>query len=192
MLWFGEKLEKWDDTRLVAEYAKTCSPRYTTVLYKRYAHLVFGACIKYLQSEELAKDAVMAIFEKVLLELKKTEVKNFASWLYSITKNECMMVLRSKKRLGNREKIFYEIYFDENNSEDGLKTNAENDAALTMAIMSLAPEQKQCIELYYYDNKSYKEICDLTGYSDSQVKSYLQNAKRNLKNQLIKQGVENG
>jgi RNA polymerase sigma-70 factor (ECF subfamily) len=55
------------------------------------------------------------------------------------------------------------------------------------AIQQLNPEQRTCIQLFYLDKKSYQEIADKTGYSLLQVKSYIQNGKRNLKLLLEKQ-----
>ena len=50
----------------------------------------------------------------------------------------------------------------------------------------LNPEQKQTVELFYLQEKSYKEIVDQTGFSMNDVKSYIQNGKRNLKIMLSK------
>ena len=49
------------------------------------------------------------------------------------------------------------------------------------ALKELNPEQQQCVTLFYLDKKSYQEVSDITGYSMLQVKSYIQNGKRNLK-----------
>jgi RNA polymerase sigma-70 factor (ECF subfamily) len=55
---------------------------------------------------------------------------------------------------------------------------------LETAINALSAEQKQCIELFYMNEKSYREVEQITGYSYNEVKSHLQNGKRNLK-QLV-------
>ena len=49
------------------------------------------------------------------------------------------------------------------------------------AMKELNPEQKQCVTLFYLQKKSYQEINEITGFSMLQVKSYIQNGKRNLK-----------
>lgn len=52
------------------------------------------------------------------------------------------------------------------------------------AILELNPDQKYCIELFYLEKKTYNEIMDITGYNFMQVKSFIQNGKRNLKIKL--------
>jgi RNA polymerase sigma-70 factor (ECF subfamily) len=56
---------------------------------------------------------------------------------------------------------------------------------LEKAINDLSQEQKKCIELFYLKQKSYKEVSNETGYSVNEVKSYIQNGKRNLKGLLV-------
>ena len=57
---------------------------------------------------------------------------------------------------------------------------------LEEALEELNPEQKSCITLFYHHKKSYQQISEITGYSLLQVKSNIQNGKRNLKLLLLK------
>src|SRR5665647_1396265 len=66
-------------------------------LYERYMHLVYGVCLKYLEDREAAKDEVMNIFEKLVTGVPDQEINNFKTWLYVVTRNHCMMLLRSRK-----------------------------------------------------------------------------------------------
>ncbi len=66
-------------------------------LYERYMNLVFGVCLKYLEEREQAKDEVMNIFEKLVTAVPGQEINNFRTWLYVVTKNHCLMLLRSRK-----------------------------------------------------------------------------------------------
>ena len=52
---------------------------------------------------------------------------------------------------------------------------------MELAMQQLNKEQQLCVELFYLEKKSYAEIAQVTGFSTLQVKSYLQNGKRNLK-----------
>ena len=52
---------------------------------------------------------------------------------------------------------------------------------MATSLEELNPEQKQCLILFYLEKKSYQEISENTGFSLMQVKSYIQNGKRNLK-----------
>jgi RNA polymerase sigma-70 factor (ECF subfamily) len=62
----------------------------------------------------------------------------------------------------------------------------ENLQSLEKGIQELPVEQKRCIELFYLQQKCYKEITEITGYEQKKVKSYIQNGKRNLKIYLQK------
>jgi RNA polymerase sigma-70 factor (ECF subfamily) len=148
-------------------------------------HLVYGVCLKYLKNREESKDAVMQIFEKLLTDLPENEILNFKSWLYVITKNFCLMQIRStqareKKLTDFRKDQEYFMEIDEvlhpiDNEEP------QNNKALKDCIEQLKAEQKICVEWFYFDNKSYREISSLPGMDEKKVKSLIQNAKRNLK-----------
>ena len=156
------------------------------ILFKRYTHLVLGVSIKYLRDEDEAKDCVMEIFEKLLTDLSRHEIHNFKSWLHTVTRNHCLMKLRARKR-----KFAERIVNDETDLEV-VEMNLllhpedahEKESALTLlekGIQQLNKDQKKCVELFFLEEKSYQEIVDLTGYSMLNVKSHIQNGKRNLK-----------
>ncbi|MFZ0282549.1 MAG: sigma-70 family RNA polymerase sigma factor [Bacteroidales bacterium] len=154
-------------------------------LYSRYMHLVYGVCLKYLKDHEESMDAVMQIFEKLLVEIPDHEINNFRSWLHVVTKNFCLMKLRSQK--SNNEKFIEwqkeEFAFMENGIDlhpiD--KDEKKIDEALEDCISRLKEEQKECIKQFYFDNRCYNEIAVKMSIDEKKVKSYLQNAKRNLK-----------
>jgi RNA polymerase sigma factor (sigma-70 family) len=184
-----QNLSRLADADLLLLYKSESDNKIIGELFKRYTHLVFGLCMKYFKNEDDSKDAVMQIFEKLLTDLNRHEIHNFKSWLYSVSKNHCLMALRKTK---------VEIQTDEhiiNNYDGGLM---ENESAahqefidhhpdeLKKALNSLKKEQKQCVSLFYLEEKSYKEVAELTGYPLVKVKSYIQNGKRNLKISLSK------
>jgi RNA polymerase sigma-70 factor (ECF subfamily) len=147
--------------------------------------------MKYLKADELAKDMSMQVFEKVTADITRFEIVHFKSWLYKVTCNSCLMQLRSNKHFQtlsiddenvlkkNVEISIDEHHFKENNHEMKIEQ-------LQMAIETLNYEQKQCVTLFYLQEKSYKDVAELTGFSENSVKSYIQNGKRNLKNILLK------
>ena len=161
-------------------------------LYSRYMHLVYGVSLKYLASREDAKDVVMQIFEKLITDLPGKEVRNFKSWLYVLTKNHCLMQIRSKKSADGRMEG-YKIEQEFMESEQALhpidKEDHSVEEALKNCIEQLKSEQKQCIELFYYEKLCYQEIAERLGMNEKKVKSYLQNGKRNLKICLERKNV---
>ncbi|MFH0758693.1 MAG: sigma-70 family RNA polymerase sigma factor [Bacteroidota bacterium] len=153
-------------------------------LYSRYMHLVYGVALKYLSDRTDAQDAVMHLFEKLLTELPKHDVSNFKNWLYVLTKNHCLMEIRSKKSIDKRmEGLKTELEFMESELEmhpiDREDRSLED--ALKECIEKLKSEQKACIELFYYEKKCYREISDQLSLDEKKVKSFLQNGKRNLR-----------
>jgi len=153
-------------------------------LYSRYMHLVYGVSLKYLGSREEAKDIVMQIFEKLVTDLPGQEVRNFKSWLYVLTKNHCLMHIRSKKSADGRMegyKIEQEFMESEQEMHPIDREDHSVEEALKHCIEQLKNEQKRCIELFYYEKRCYQEIAELLGMNEKKVKSYLQNGKRNLK-----------
>lgn len=149
------------------------------VLLDRYAHLAFLVCMKYLKDEEESRDAVMQVFERLIGDLLRYEVKQFRFWLHTILKNHCLALLEKKKRLplGNADVYTYGIAEE----EEELEWKTQFIALLPEAIQQLGFEQKVCIELFYLQEKSYQEVSEQTGYDLKKVKSYIQNGKRNMK-----------
>lgn len=177
------KPEKKDDDSLIRQYKATGDLAVLGTLYDRYMHLVFGVCMKYLQDEETAKDATMDIFEKLVVSLKEHKVENFKSWLHVVAKNHCLMQLRAAKRIAengaspdhaNMESDVFLHHNGEDSTEEQL-------VLIEKGLEALSGEQKECIELFYLQQKCYKEIVEITGYDLKKVKSYIQNGKRNLK-----------
>lgn len=177
------------DHELILKYQVSRNPEVIAILFQRYTHLVYGVCLKYLDEQDDAKDAVMEIFEEMIDDLLKYEIHNFKSWLQSVTRNHCLMKLRKQKtRSGSfinvKEKSderFVEIA-DDLHQEDVIEDYNPED--LGRILKTLKEPQRRCIELFYLEDKSYQEVSEITGYTLNEVKSHVQNGKRNLKIRL--------
>lgn len=187
----SEDYHDYTDEKLVADYYICHETEIIGELFKRYTHLVFGICLKYLKDEDKGKDAVMEIFESIMEKLKTHEVSNFKSWLYSVSKNHCLMILRADAANIKMKERIYKSFLEESvELQDQMHQVFKDEQVhltdkLEKAFKKLKKEQVNCIRLMYLENKTYKEITEITGYSIKQVKSYIQNGKRNLKNYLI-------
>jgi len=186
MIFFKKiRFKNLSDSDLLKQYKSTGSSEYVGELFSKYSHLVYGVCLNYLKNQQNAKDAVLSVFEKIIVEIKKSEIENFKAWLHTVTKNYCLVQIRTKQRQILREKIFS----DEINNEifpvetDEFYEDDKTDEIYS-AINNLDKEQKTCIELFYLQNKSYSEIAEIMNYTNNQVKSYIQNGKRNIRNYL--------
>ncbi len=177
------------DLELIQQYRETGDVELVGQLFERYTEMVYLICLKYLKDEDESKDATMHIFEQLLTGLHKHEITNFKSWLHVLTKNYCLMLLRSQKKrsadlidektLPLVEKAALAHATDPADHEPELQL-------LTKGLDALSQEQRTCVELFYLQKKSYKEVAELTGYEIGQVKSHIQNGKRNLKNYINK------
>lgn len=180
------------DEVLLALYREKGEMEIIAELHRRYSHLVVGACLKYLRDEENARDATMQIFEKLIVDLRNHTIENFKSWLYTVSKNQCLMELRKNTAENLRLELVYANYaekFVEIWDELHLNNAFESERklkALQDALGQLNAEQRTCIDLFYLKGKSYGEISDLAGMDVKLVKSHIQNGKRNLKIHLEK------
>lgn len=169
------------DKELVALFRTSRNMEVLAVLFQRYMDLLYGVCLKYLKQPETAKDAVMQIFEELVAKLPKHEVDNFKSWLYTLAKNYCLMQLRTPKNLKTTEFNPDSMQLEEEMHLNGIQLKEENLQKLERCLETLSIEQKKSVELFYLQNKCYKEIAEETGIEWNKVRSFIQNGRRNLK-----------
>jgi RNA polymerase sigma factor (sigma-70 family) len=158
-------------------------------LYQRYMELVYGVCLKYMKEPEDAKDCVINIFEELVPKLKKYEVDNFKPWLYQLAKNHCLMKLRSKK--GHPVNIDIDVvHLAENIHPDDAMEKELRLNNMESCIEQLPGDQKQAIQLFYLEEKCYKEISEMINTDINKVRSFIQNGRRNLKICMEKQALQ--
>jgi len=170
------------DQELLDNFYMNHSNEWLGILLERYTLLLLGVCMKYLKNEEDARDSVQQVFLKVIQELKKYKVEYFKSWLYMVAKNHCLMKLRERQvKITSEVKEELVAVPAENIDMQGILENDHNLELMAVALKELNREQQQCVTLFYLQKKSYQEVSAATGFSMLQVKSYIQNGKRNLK-----------
>jgi RNA polymerase sigma-70 factor (ECF subfamily) len=181
----GKISKKRSDDELINEFSSSGDLEVLGELYSAYMHLVYGVCLKYLKDREDAMDAVMQIFEKLIVDIPKQNIENFRSWLHVVTKNYCLMQLRTRKSIEEKYDewsvdpgIFMENRYDLHPID---RDEVDMEGALADCIERLKDEQKECIRQFYYENRCYNEIARNLGIEEKKVKSHLQNGKRNLK-----------
>lgn len=157
-------------------------------LYSRYMDLVYGVCLKYMKEPEEAKDCVINIFEELVTKLKKYEVDNFKPWLYQLAKNYCLMKIRSQKSKPVNVDLDL-MHFPENIHPDDVVDKERNFTIMESCIEQLPQDQKQAIQLFYLEEKCYKEISETTKTDINKIRSFIQNGRRNLKICMEKQRV---
>jgi RNA polymerase sigma-70 factor (ECF subfamily) len=169
----GELLQRYKDTGRSDSFGQ---------LYDRYVMLVYGLCLKYLRDEAEAQDAVMQLFEVLMTKVLQHEIQVFRTWLYSVTRNHCLQLLRERRRAlpveslsGVMESEMILHLLDETEEED------ERIPALRDCMEKLPENQRVSILRFFAEEMSYADIAEATGYPLKSVKSYIQNGKRNLK-----------
>jgi RNA polymerase sigma-70 factor (ECF subfamily) len=179
------------DEELLERFKADENSNWIGILFDRYAILLLGMCMKYLKNEEDARDSVQQIFLKVLADINKHKVQFFRAWIYQVAKNHCLMQLRQKNQV-RQEEVNEKHLNDPAEPEEDKARFVEKDHLLENmqhALEQLNPEQRVCVKLFYLQKLSYQDISEQTGYNLLQVKSYIQNGKRNLKLLLSKTGV---
>lgn len=179
------------DAELVSRFKSTGESVCVGELFARYRHLVYGVCMKYLGDEDESQDVQMQVFEKLLTDMMRHEISQFKGWLYAVARNECLMYLRSRKSLLEKQKELKKDTegFMETGPDLHPGSVPEKEQQLQLmeeGLRQLNENQRTCMELFYLQEKCYKEIADLTGYTMNEVKSHIQNGKRNLKIYMTK------
>ena len=168
------------DAQLLHYHSEDNNSEWIGILLERYTLLLFGVCMKYMKEEQEAKDCVQQIFLKVLTDVSKYKIDYFKSWLYMVAKNHCLMKLRGQKgKVIIEMKEMASYVFDEEEKE--WEESEKMYLLLEKSIEELGEEQQRCVQLFYLQKNSYQQVSDKTGFSLLQVKSFIQNGKRNLK-----------
>lgn len=170
-----KKKEDYSDEEIIAGYRKDHHNRWIDLLFNRYSHLAFAVAFNYLIDEEEGRDTVMEIFQKLPDDLKRYEIRQFHSWLHRVVRNKCLRKISKKI---HAEPAIENLNMECAAVEDPFERYLEH---LQEAIAELKDEQRKSIQLFYLEKKSYQEVCEITGYEMNQVKSYIQNGKRNLR-----------
>ncbi|MCD8101151.1 MAG: sigma-70 family RNA polymerase sigma factor [Alistipes sp.] len=185
----SENIDRLTDAELVVLYRESGGLDVLGELYSRYMPLVYGLCLKYLRDKARAEDAVMQVFEELVAKLARHDVREFRTWLYSVARNHCLGLIRKEKGTATTQ-------LDENfmESDPLLHLLDKKDDELRLArleecLEQLPEPQKISVRLFFYEERSYADICDTTSYNIKSVKSYIQNGKRNLKNCMERHGA---
>lgn len=177
------------DKELADLYRESGDMQLLSLLFQRYMDLMYGVCLKYLKDPENAKDAVMQLFEELAKKLRQHNVENVKSWLHTFAKNHCLMQLRSPRNIRTSEFNAEIMQSEPETHLNGIMQKEENLSRMEYCLQTLSHEQKTTVELFYLQNKCYKEIATETGIDWNKVRSHIQNGRRNLKLCMEKQAA---
>jgi len=169
------------DQELLDSFYKQNDKKALAHLYIRYTSSQFGICMKYLKDKEAAKDMIQDIFEKISRKLITTKVDNFRAWLFFVTKNACL------NKLAKNKKIFIEtahLPFDFKNDIYEIDHIIEKEKKLNeleKCISNLSTQQQKVLKLFFFEKFCYSQIAEMMQIEWGNVRSVLQNSKRNLR-----------
>jgi RNA polymerase sigma factor (sigma-70 family) len=160
-------IDTYSDEDLLVQIRSDDGHKFVGELYKRYAHLVYGICMKYLKNSANSQDIMMDIFEKFLKKPPSGDVISFKKWLFTVTRNECLTFLRNSKRYETQEEEWKDFEkradnFMENEDVGSLNSKAEDATKVQDVLLQLKEPQRICIQLFYIEGRSYKEIEEKT------------------------------
>ena len=167
-----------EDIDVIREFLATRDARFFTELYRKYAGRVYAKCISLLKEEHLARDATQEIFLKIFLNLSQFGAQSkFSTWVYSITYNYCIDLLRKKKKLSDLFSSDMERLPDtaDEISDEELKTMEVN---RLREVLDLIPVGDKAILLMkYQDDLQIKEIAGILDKTESAIKMKIKRAK---------------
>lgn len=168
-----------NDDELLHTYRRTGDNAWLGHLLQRYTVLLIGVAMKYLKDKDAAHDAVQQIFLKSLTHLPQGEIGNFKGWLYVLMRNHCLQQLRDKVHFAADEAL--QTIAADNDRIEELKQREITLSEMQVALKELVADQQLCVDAFYLQRKSYHQIMAESGFSFAQVKSHIQNGKRNLR-----------
>lgn len=188
----SKDVNTFSDLEIVEKFRQTKDLSWVGIVFQRYSKFVFLIAMKYIKDVDYAKDIEMQVFEKMMNDLHNHQILNFKAWIYTVTKNQALLFLRKAKSQDEKNsKLKKDLKIDMENPifDHPILENeiVSKEIVVRNALNELNEDQKYCIELFYFEEKSYKEIEEITGLTPMKVKSYIQNGKRNLKILLEKQ-----
>lgn len=134
-------------------------------LYNRYNKLVYGIAFSILKNKEDSEDVVQTVFSKLyILEKDKLPTDKIGTWLYTVTKNEALLLLRKNNNDVNLDTI-YDLE-DENNEIDKFI----NKDSYNRLINGLNQKEREIVSLKILSNFTFKEIGELLGESANTIK----------------------
>ena len=156
-------------------------------LYDRYASVALATALRVVADRQLAEDLVHDSFVAVWQKIDRFDATrgNLRSWLLTIVRNRGIDRLRATRpsiEIGVAdEQALLRTSFNPT-ADDALRS--VSDAQLRVAIRALPDEQRQAIELAYFEGRTYREIAEMTGVPQGTANGRLRLALGKLREAL--------
>jgi RNA polymerase sigma factor (sigma-70 family) len=170
--------KKHSDSDLIRKYLETQESAYFNTLYNKYSVKVYNRCLSLLKDTALAQDAAQEIFVKIFLNLSRfSERSKFSTWVYSITYNYCIDMIRRRKKQRN-------LFSDEIEDAPDIVEEVPDEELLSMEVSRLKVVleeipvgDKAVLLMKYQDDMQIKEIAAALDKTESAIKMKIKRAK---------------
>jgi RNA polymerase sigma factor (sigma-70 family) len=149
---------------------------------KEYGDHVFRFIYRSIKDRDRAGDIVQDTYEKLWRNVTEVEFTVVKSWLFTAAYHRMIDVIRKESRLVSVESYDESQLFAEENQ-------ADLNELLHSALKKLPPDQRSVILLRDYEGYSYKEIADITGQTEAQVKIHIFRGRVSMRSMLEKTSV---
>lgn len=155
-----------------------------------YSAQVYNHALKLLKNQEDAEEATQDVFMKInkAIDLFRGDAK-LSTWIWRITTNVCYTRL-SKKRLETTPLDETTMTVPDMVSTVAELTNNERKDLIETALIHIPQQQASILLLFYFEEKSYKEIADIFNLPEGTVATLLHRGRENLKSELFKSRKE--
>lgn len=189
------KLKQLDDEQLVALYREGCNQAFDALLMRYDAHI--HTYLRYsVADEDLVEDLFQEVFIKVMLTIRQGRYSSegkFKQWISRIAYNLVMDHFRAQKGqlsklqpIGEGQEehaVVRHLRTEEPNVEE-LMVQADQIGELLQSLEALPDEQRQVVQMRFWEGMSFKEIAESTGVSINTALGRMRYALQNLRKHL--------
>jgi len=161
-----------------------------TELLQRYEGKVFRLCFALLRDCAQAEDAAQESLVRIWKALDSFDGRaSLSTWIYAITRNRCLTALERRQTLESLSHSEVEA------EVESLAARASEDLqdrfAQLRELVDLLPErQRRTVQLFYFEERSIREVAEMLGVPEGSVKTNLFRARAALTEQLRRRGID--
>jgi len=161
-------------------------------LVDNYKNMVFSLAFKMTKSREEAEEVSQDTFIKAYKNLSKFKGDSkFSTWLYRIAYHTSLDAIKKNKNTTNTYDI-NEVTFNQIKAVEHILEGIERKERaelMEVCLQKMADEERSIIWMFYYDELSLKEIIEVTGLQEANIKVKLHRARKKLLT-IVKENIE--
>ena len=175
-----------NDLELLGQFAREKSQDAFTALVERHLNLVYSAALRQVRSPELAEEVSQSVFTNLARDAAKLKPDTvLTAWLYHVTRQAAIDVVRREARRQAREQIALQM----SDMNDPAPDWTQIEPLLDEAMHSLDEADRTAILLRYFENKSLREVGEALGSSEDAAQKRISRAVERLRGYLSKRRV---